>query len=212
MEDKIKTLLDEGLENKIFHKGYNGRVYTLLELRNTANEYKAADPNILKIKEKYQKVYNCLDEKVSKKVLKEVYEIDNDFVEEWRPVTIRTLLPYCVSNLGRIAIDLGNGKRQILLQEDYKDFKTGKLKYGYLCISFENDKKVKGRLNHSTCIYNFIGYAFYPDSVEQNLDIHHINNNGYDCRPENLILLKPREHSKAHGFFVSSDKKRSVEN
>lgn len=210
MEDEIKAILNEGLHETVFHKGYDNKIYTLQQLRKTANEYKADDPNILQTKKKHQQVYNCLEEKVPSKILYEVYELDNDFVEIWLPVKIKTKVPYCVSNLGRIAVDLGNNKRKILLQEDYKDFKSNKIKHGYLCISFENDKKFKGTLNHSTCVYNYIGWTFFPESLSQKLDIHHINNNGYDCRPNNLIPLRPREHSKVHGFFVTTDKDRSL--
>ena len=52
---------------------------------------------------------------------------------------------------------------------------------------------------------NKIVVNIYSD-INKDEVIHHINNNGYDCRPDNLIPLRPREHSKAHGFFVSSDK------
>ena len=77
---------------------------------------------------------------------------------------------------------------------------------GYL-----NDKKTEFTGNTSKEVYRFIAAAFYPNyckvyEEKQEYDVHHINNNGYDCRPDNLILLTPREHSKAHGFFVSGDK------
>lgn len=206
----MEDILDKGLENKSSHNGYKGKIYTLAELRKTANEYKANNSNIELTKEKHKKIYNCLEEKVSQHLLKEIYNLEDDYVEEWLPVKVETKLPYCVSSLGRIAIDLGNGKRKILLQEDIMDISTGCLKKGYLCISFENDKSVTGKLNHSICIYNFVGWTFYPESISEKLDIHHINNNGYDCRPNNLIPLTPREHSKAHGFFVSTDDKNSI--
>ena len=96
---------------------------------------------------------------------------------------------YQVSNLGRIKIN-----DTILLQEAYKD--------GYLVISNKNN--VTGVNNHSVEIYKFVSAAFLGKPDDK--DIHHINNNGYDCRPDNLILLTPREHSKAHGRLVSSDK------
>ena len=207
----MENILDKGIETKSLHNGYKGKAYTLLELRKTANEYKADNPNIDLIKKKHKKVYNCLKENVPHYLLSEVYGLKEDYAEIWLPVKIATKLPYCVSSLGRIAIDLGNNKRKILLQADMRDEKTGLLKKGYLAISYENDELVEGKLNHSTCVYNFVGWTFYPESIRENLDIHHINNNGYDCRPDNLIPLTPREHSKAHGFFVSTDTKRNIE-
>ena len=176
----MEKILNEGLENKTCHNGFEGKSYTLFELRKTANEYKSDDPNIEKTKAKHKNIYNCLEDTVPQNLLKKVYKLDENYKEEWRPVKITTKLPYCVSSLGRIAIDIGNGKRKILLQEDMKDTKTGQLKKGYLAISYENDKNVIGILNHSICIYNFIGWAFYPESKKENLDINRINNNGYD--------------------------------
>ncbi|MCR4626785.1 MAG: hypothetical protein K5640_03990, partial [Treponema sp.] len=135
MEDEIKKLLNEGLEKETLHCGYEGKIYTLFDLRNV-DKYKADDPNIGTTKEKYKKIYNCLKDIVPPNLLREVYGIEGNFVENWLPVKINTKLPYCVSNLGRIAIDLGNSKRKILLQEDMKDTKTGQLKKGYLAISY----------------------------------------------------------------------------
>ena len=97
---------------------------------------------------------------------------------------------YQVSNLGRIKIN-----DTILLQEAYKD--------GYLVISNKNN--ISGIGDNSKEIFYFISAAFFGKSNGK--VIHHINNNGYDCRPDNLILLEPREHSQVHGRYIKPDDK-----
>ena len=193
-----KEILDDGLDEIII--GYAEKEYTLRELRETANYYKSSDPNIDKTKEKHSKIYNYPEQIIPYEILKNTYNLDENFKEIWRPVPLETKLKYCVSNLGRIAVDFGNNKREILIQDDISG------KKGYLIISYENTAKNLGKLNHSICIYQFIAHAFLMHtSDDYTKHIHHIDNNGYDCRPENLILLTPRQHSKVHGFFVSGD-------
>ena len=187
--------LDVGLDTIV--TGYNKKNYSLAELRETANKYKWNNPNIEEIKKKHEKIYNCKEEYIPLAVIKEVYDIDDSFKEIWKKVSLKTAVPYCVSNLGRIAkiVKEENGnilEKEILLQKDIKN------KKGYLFISYENDKEKNDCFNHSTYVYEFISNAFLGD--KGNKRVHHIDNSGYDCRPENLILLTKDEHSKAHGF------------
>lgn len=189
--------LDEGLENKVI--GYNNISYSLYELRNSANNYLTYDPvNYRKeIIRKYSKIYNCREQIVPLNLLEEVYGLDCNFVEKWVQVpdwfyTMYKVASnnYQVSNLGRIKIN-----DTILLQEAYKD--------GYLVISNKNN--ISGIGDNSKEIFYFISAAFFGKSNGK--VIHHINNNGYDCRPDNLILLEPREHSQVHGRYIKPDDK-----
>lgn len=192
--------LNNGLEKIVI--GFNNINYSLYELRNSANNFKTTDPADYRsvVIKKYSKIYQCKDPNIPSYILEEVFGLSKNFKEEWVPVPDWfysfynvAVLNYEVSNLGRIRID-----NTILIQEAYKD--------GYLVISKNNDvPQVK---NHSVEIYKFISAAFLGNPNGR--DIHHINNNGYDCRPDNLILLEPRDHSKAHGFFVISDTNRNL--
>lgn len=189
--------LDEGLENKVI--GYNNISYSLYELRNSANNYLTYDPVKYRkeIIRKYSKIYNCREQIVPLNLLEEVYGLDCNFVEKWVQVpdwfyTMYKVASnnYQVSNLGRIKIN-----DTILLQEAYKD--------GYLVISNKNN--ISGIGDNSKEIFYFISAAFFGKSNGK--VIHHINNNGYDCRPDNLILLEPREHSQVHGRYIKPDDK-----
>ncbi|MDO5767821.1 MAG: HNH endonuclease, partial [Spirochaetales bacterium] len=129
-----------------------------------------------------------------------VYGLDEKFVEEWKKLDNWFYdfykierIGFEVSNLGRIRYD-----DIYLLQEAEK--------YGYLTISKELNKKKYPDLKVKTFskyVYYYISAGFYGNPNGK--CIHHINNNGYDCRPENLILLTPPQHSKVHGFPVKGD-------
>lgn len=207
MEDEIKELLNEGLEKETEIKCYNGRIYTLYELRASANNYKARDSHLYReiLKKKYSRIYNCSEENIPIEFLKEVYGI-NENKEVWKKLDEFKNEDYSVSNYGRI-----KHFDKLVKQEEHKELSGYLYMTGYL-----NDENTEFSGNTTIEVYKFIAAGFYPEycKVYENpygYDIHHINNNGYDCRPDNLIPLKPREHSKAHGFFVSSDKKRNIE-
>ena len=126
--------LDEGLEKTVI--GYNSIIYSLYELRNSANNYHTFDPENYRkeIIKKYSKIYNCREQIIPLNLLEEVYGLDCNFVEKWVQVpdwfyTMYTVASnnYQVSNLGRIKIN-----DTILLQEAYKD--------GYLVISNKNNR------------------------------------------------------------------------
>lgn len=206
MEDKIKELLNEGLEKETEIKCYNGRIYTLYELRASANNYKAGDSKLYReiLKKKYSKIYNCSEENIPIELLKEVYGI-NENKEVWKNLDEFKNKNYSVSNYGRI-----KHLKKLVKQEEHEELSG----YLYMCGYLNEDTEFTG--NTSIEVYKFISAGFYSYNykvyeTKHTFDIHHINNNGYDCRPDNLIPLRPREHSKAHGFFVSTDTKRNIE-
>lgn len=82
-----------------------------------------------------------------------------------------------MSNLGRIKV---NNK---LLEQKQE-------KHGYLFVNlFSNKLKYY--------VYRLVGETYCPCPVEitnRDWQVHHINNNGYDNRPENLIWVNTIEH------------------
>lgn len=165
--------------------GYNNRKYSLYELSLSANNYQSNHNNEYRelIQKKYSKIYNCKSETIPANLLEEVYGLSESFKEIWREVPDNK--KYTVSNLGRIKL---NG---ILVHQDDNNFN------GYLKMT----KTVEGKDsdNRSENIYIFVAKAFFSN-YKEGMHIHHINNNGYDCRPENLILLEKDQHSIVHNF------------
>ena len=165
--------------------GYNNRKYSLYELSLSANNYQSNHNNEYRelIQKKYSKIYNCESETIPANLLEEVYGLSESFKEIWREVPDNK--KYTVSNLGRIKL---NG---ILVHQDDNNFN------GYLKMT----KTVEGKDsdNRSENIYIFVAKAFFSN-YKEGMHVHHINNNGYDCRPENLILLEKDQHSIVNNF------------
>ena len=165
--------------------GYNNRKYSLYELSLSANNYQGNHNNEYRelIQKKYSKIYNCESETIPANLLEEVYGLSESFKEIWREVPDNK--KYTVSNLGRIKL---NG---ILVHQDDNNF-NGYLKMTKTVESKDSD-------NRSENIYIFVAKAFFSN-YKEGMHVHHINNNGYDCRPENLILLEKGQHSIVHNF------------
>ena len=89
---------------------------------------------------------------------------------------------YSISSMGRVKYDA-----KIVPQDDTE--KTGYLK-------LDVDKKFN--VNHSVNVYTLIAKAFLGKKEGDGYDVHHIDNNGYDNRPENLILLTRTQHYALH--------------
>lgn len=188
MEKSNYPQLDEGLDEKVF--GYKGIEYSLYELSLSANDYQGNHNSAYRelIQKKYSKIYNCESETIPANLLEEVYGLSESFKEIWREVPDNK--KYTVSNLGRIKL---NG---ILVHQDDNNFN------GYLKMT----KTVEGKDsdNRSENIYIFVAKAFFSN-YKEGMHVHHINNNGYDCRPGNLILLEKDQHLKVHGSPVKGD-------
>ncbi len=100
--------------------------------------------------------------------------------EEWR--VLPDCKHYSISNMGRVKYD-----DAIIRQDD-----TGKVGY----LKLDVDKKLK--VDHSVNVYTLVAKAFLGKKEGDGYDVHHIDNNGYDNRPENLILLTRTQHNAVH--------------
>lgn len=89
---------------------------------------------------------------------------------------------YFVSTMGRVKYD-----NAIVLQDDAGC-------PGYLKLDV--DKKLG--VDHSVNVYTLVAKTFLGKKEGDGYDVHHIDNNGYDNRPENLILLTKTQHYAVH--------------
>ena len=88
MENEELKLLNEKLEMKTKHNGYHNRLFSLYELRTSADNYSSKDDLKYRklLKKKYAKIYNCPFEKIPTKYLKEVFGVDDNVIEIWKEV------------------------------------------------------------------------------------------------------------------------------
>ena len=123
--------------------------------------------------------------------------------ETWRKVKYYRNTKYgqydiWASNYGRIARRIGENKYKILT--DYYEEKIEKSLNKNLLKNHETKNKV-GYLKIDGLrpyVYQMIADAWLVDKYEPGMEIHHITNEGYDNRPENLILVSATEHEKIH--------------
>lgn len=107
--------------------------------------------------------------------------------EEWRELP--NCRKYSISTMGRVKYD-----KDIVQQDD-------KVKTCYLKLDV--DKK---NVDHSVNVYTLVAKAFLGKKEGDCYDVHHIDNNGYDNRPENLILLTRTQHNAVHRAEKMSQK------
>ena len=168
------------MESKI--KGYLGVEYTIEQLKqlcpkcHTVKEIESNPVLKAEIEQKqnyYSAIYNS-----DVPVLNGEIWID---LPKWEK--------YSASSLGRIRWNKPDGSYEILKQYDEKG------RYGYLKL--EPGKK---GITQSDYVYTMIAYAFLGKRINDGKQVHHIDNNGYNCRPDNLILVDCEQHSEIHGF------------
>lgn len=140
-------------------------------------------------------------------------ELDNEL---WRKCETYTYYGYEIyaSNRGRIKV---NGKICTLYEEISKNPKNEEYKkrltkslfniliknkethIGYLIAKIPDD--IKRNANHEyfgQYVYRMVADAWLINKNEKRTIVHHITNDGYDNRPENLIFVSSDEHSQIH--------------
>ena len=138
---------------------------------------------------------------VEKKKYAERYNKDanknfsEDEKEEWESLShIPGYKNYWVSSYGRVRID-----NYVLEQDDFNNS-------GYLKL--DPYRKYTGRVDHEVNVYTLIAMGFLGKKLNDGYDVHHIDNNGYDCRPENLLLLTRKQHIAVHSYFSLEELKK----
>jgi hypothetical protein len=97
-----------------------------------------------------------------------------------------------VSDLGRIRI---NGE---IAEQVEKEGKVGYLQLKYSNKN-ENIKKAWEAIEkEDDTVYKMVAKVWLGHRNDDGFDVHHITNNGYDNRIENLILVKVDDHHKIH--------------
>ena len=118
---------------------------------------------------------------------KDLFEYDengNKIFEDWRPIKNEN---YEISNFGRIRKTGGEVQPLHECHHNGHDYSDGYLEFGGFKIHIEVAKAFN-------CVPKLeaINYKDY--------EAHHINNNGYENTPENLIWLTEDQHKIVQGF------------
>lgn len=169
-------------KNDILIVGYEGKKYSIEELKNQSSAGNKYKDNI-NIKNDYEKVYNN-------------QSLNNLEGEIWVRLSQKGWTRYFVSNKGRVRWLNENNELIPLLQVDELQ-KNGEPHYGYLVF---DPKQLPGKIQHGFHVWRLIAMGFLGLQKYDSRIVHHIDNNGYDCRPENLILVDWKQHSEIHGF------------
>ena len=149
------------------------------------NTWHYGEDKVVFNKKKFAEIYN---KEANKKY-------SEDEKEDWKSLShIPGYKNYWVSSNGRVRIG-----DYVLEQDDFNNS-------GYLKL--DPYRKYKGRVDHEVNVYTLIAMGFLGKEYNDGYDVHHINNNGYDCRPKNLILLTRKQHIAVHSNFSLEELKK----
>lgn len=162
-------------------KGYAGKTYTIKELREHAKKY-SYGKDIVRKKD-FESIYNNPSK-------------DNLNGEVWVRLSQKGWNRYLVSNKGRVKLQNNLEEPILLTQVDELD-KNANPHFGYLVFDPNQLPRI---IQHNYHVWRIIAMAFLGLNEGDQLVVHHIDNNGYNCQPENLILVSKEEHASIHQF------------
>ena len=163
------------LWNETWHRNQTLADYKsiMTEYKKTVNGAFCKDSN----NERYNKDYNQGFEKE---------ELESMIDEEWHFLTNKGYTKYAVSSMGRVAFS-DRKKYIIIFQDDKNDD-------GYLRLDPEGEYN----LDHQIEVYKLIAMGFLGKELGDDYDVHHRINDGYNCKPNNLVLLTRSQHNAVH--------------
>jgi hypothetical protein len=194
---KIKSSLNLKNDN-ILNSDEIDKIKPLIVDTQTINEYyfkkKSIDDKPYKLKDEYQDLSYSFDCRK-----KEGFEGESFLTypqNKYKDLTIE------VSDLGRIRIN-GEIAEQVekYVNEEIQNKKDIEIKVGYLQLKYssenENIKKAWKAIEQDK-VYEMVAKVWLGHRNDDGFEVHHITNNGYDNRIENLILVKVDDHHKIH--------------
>ena len=100
-----------------------------------------------------------------------------------------------------VIINRFDGQKEILVSNYGRIKYKGKLVEPYIVGTFLHCTKVYSKEFGDHYVYNLVKQAFDPIANRYQYQIHHINNNALDNRPENLIYVTEEEHREIDNEF-----------
>lgn len=180
-----KTVSINSLKKEII--GYNNKKYTIEELRQLCpsnleiKQHIAIEKKTHEFRKKYELIYNS-----------QADILENEI---WVRLSQKRFENFFVSNKARIRWITPEGAI-IFLRQDEDPSLPGSI--GYLVVDAENKYPDLHNLNQRKYLrtYTLVAMAFLGKRKYEydGIHVHHIDNNGYNCTPENLILLDRDTH------------------
>ena len=166
--------------------GYNAKKYTLSQLRELCPSYSEIKQQI-----KNEKLTHA-----KKKEFSNIYNSEALLENEtWVRLSQKGFNNIFVSNYARVRYLKPDGTTVFLKQDEDP---TEANYIGYLVIDPLNEFPELHKLNRRKYLrtYTLVAMAFLGKQKYEydGIHVHHIDNNGYDCKPENLILLDRDSH------------------
>lgn len=170
--------------------GYGGKKYTVEKLKDlcpSSSEIK--DQNKIERETHRLKIYHS--ERYNS-------QVENLPGEIWVRLSQKGWERIFVSNQARVKYLKDDGDFEFLNQDE----DPNESDFGYLVIDPEKKYLELHKLvsNGYPRVYKLVAMAFLGKNEYEGDGsvIHHIDNNGYDNRPENLIWLTEKEHNQIH--------------
>lgn len=167
--------------------GYNNKKYTVAELRHLCPSYSEIKQHIEvekrthEFRKKYELMYNSQADMLENEI--------------WVRLSQKRFENFFVSNKARVRWITQDGS-MIILHQDEDPSLPGSI--GYLVVDAENKYPELHNLNQRKYLrtYTLVAMAFLGKQKYEydGIHVHHIDNNGYNCTPENLILLDRDTH------------------
>ena len=170
--------------------GYGGKKYTVEKLKDLCpSSSEITDQNKIERETHRLKIYHS--ERYNS-------QVENLPGEIWVRLSQKGWERIFVSNQARVKYLKDDGNLEFLNQDEDPSISD----FGYLVIDPEKKYPELHKLVSTGYprVYKLVAMAFLGKNEYEGDGsvIHHIDNNGYDNRPENLIWLTKKEHGQIH--------------
>ena len=176
--------------NKVYKNG-GQRIYEITHNENlTPEEIESLTP------EEIERHYKNIEEYYKEENKKPDSLKEKKYEEDWKVWPSHKELS--VSNFGRIKLNKaieGKYKEGAVLAQKDEGYLKGKL---YI-EDYETIENAFGfKFGLVQYVYQIVAETFLSGNEMRGKDVHHISNDGYDNRPQNLMFVSREDHNKIH--------------
>lgn len=183
-DDFLDKAERESLWEVTWHRNETQEAYEARIMSKAIKMYKDA----FKLTESRERFNPTKDELTNPYTIDALYALEKKNGEKWVLLSNPGYTRYAVSSNGRVAFKIK--ERYFVIEQDDANSP------GYLYLNPNKEYYV----DHNIEVYKLIAMGFLGKTLSDGYDVHHIINDGYNCRPENLILLTRAQHNAIHSI------------